>query len=130
MLPHIPQVRAELEKLRQADIKAETIAGGSQATAAPESISELGFDYTVSGECEDFFPQFLSEWLAGSAKKGIHQTARGQVDLDRYPGFSEIPATCRQSKSVAAANSAACSAEFRNSMPEPFAIAASPASKQ
>jgi len=90
MLPHIPQVRAELEKLRQADVKAETIAGGSQATAAPESISELGFDYTASGECEDFFPQFLSEWLTGSAKKGIHQTARGQVDLDRYPGFSEI----------------------------------------
>ena len=90
MLPHIPQVRAELEKLRQADTRAETIAGGSQATATPESISELGFDYTVSGEGEDFFPQFLSEWLAGSAKKGIHQTARGQVDLNLYPGFSEI----------------------------------------
>ncbi len=90
MLPHVPQVRAELEQLRQAGAKAEVIAGGSQATATPEKIRELGFDYVVSGEGEDFFPQFLSEWLAGSARKGVHQTERGQVDLDRYPGFCEI----------------------------------------
>ena len=90
MLPHIQQVQKELELLRQAGAAAETIAGGSQATAAPESIVELGFDYVVSGEAEDFFPQFLADWLTGCARKGLHTTSRGKVNLDLYPGFSEL----------------------------------------
>lgn len=90
MLPHLQQVEKELSLVRQAGPKAEIIVGGSQATAAPQSIVELGFDYVVSGEGEAFFPGFLSDWLANSAKKGLHTTARGKIDLNLYPGFSEL----------------------------------------
>ena len=90
MLPHLQQVQKELQQLQQAGSTAETIVGGSQPTAAPESISELGFDYVVSGEAEDFFPQFLGDWLANNARKGLHTTSRGKVDLNLYPGFSEL----------------------------------------
>lgn len=90
MLPHLGQVKAELESLKRNHSNIETIAGGSQATADPHSIVEIGFDYVVSGESEDFFSQFLNDWLAENTEKGIHTTARGKVNLDLYPGFSEI----------------------------------------
>lgn len=90
MLPQIQQVQKELDMLRQNGAIAETMVGGSQPTAAPESIAELGFDYVVAGEAEDFFPQFLGDWLANKARKGLHTTARGKVNLDLYPGFSEL----------------------------------------
>lgn len=90
MLPHIQRAKKELELVRQAVPGVETIAGGSQATAAPQSIVELGFDYVVSGEAEAFFPDFLSAWLANTAQKGLHTTTGGMVDLNLYPGFSEL----------------------------------------
>ncbi|PKL45255.1 MAG: TIGR04013 family B12-binding domain/radical SAM domain-containing protein [Candidatus Riflebacteria bacterium HGW-Riflebacteria-1] len=90
MLPHLQQVAKELKQLHDAGSAAETIAGGSQATAAPNSVSELGFDYVVCGEAEDYFPQFLGDWLVNSARKGLHTTSRGKVDLNLYPGFSEL----------------------------------------
>lgn len=90
MHPHMQQVEDELNGLKQRFSGFTTIAGGAQPTSAPKSVLNLGFDHVVAGEAEDFFPEFLAQWLAGSAKKGIHHTPRGQVNLDLYPGFSEI----------------------------------------
>lgn len=90
MHPHMQQVEDELNSLKQRYAGFTTIAGGAQPTSAPKSVLNLGFDHVVAGEAEDFFPEFLARWLTRSAKPGIHHTPRGQVNLDLYPGFSEI----------------------------------------
>lgn len=90
MHPHMQAVDDELTDLLQRHNGFESIAGGAQPTSAPESVRNLGFDHVVVGEAEDFFPAFLERWLEGNTTPGIHETPRGQVNLDLYPGFSEI----------------------------------------
>lgn len=90
MQPHEKPVEAELRAVKQQFPHLEAICGGAQPTSAPEAAVDMGFDYVVAGEAEDFFPEFLEKWLAGCAEKGIHQTPRGKVNLDLYPGFSSI----------------------------------------
>ncbi len=90
MQPHEVIVEKELRAVKASFPHVEAICGGAQPTAAPQSASDLGFDYVAVGESEDFFPAFLEQWLAGSAQRGIHQAPRGKVNLDLYPGFSPI----------------------------------------
>lgn len=90
MQPHEIPVEAELRAVKTAVPHVETLCGGAQPTSAPDTAISMGFDYVTAGEAEDFFPAFLEQWLAGTARRGIHQTPRGQVNLDLYPGFSTI----------------------------------------
>ena len=90
MQPHEMAVEAELRAVKAASPGVETLCGGAQPTSAPDTAVSMGFDYVAAGEAEDFFPIFLEQWLAGTARHGIHQTPRGQVNLDLYPGFSPI----------------------------------------
>ncbi len=90
MQPHEQVVEDELKDIKNRFPHIETICGGAQPTSAPENAINMGFDYVAAGESEEFFPEFLETWLAGSARKGIHQTPRGKVQLDPYPGFSSI----------------------------------------
>lgn len=90
MHPHMAQVETEITGLKASYPLMETICGGAQPTSAPESVAGLGFTYIVAGEAEDFFPAFLDQWLAKTATAGILHAPRGKVNLDLYPGFSEI----------------------------------------
>ncbi len=90
MQPHEKQVENELKCIRDRYPHVQAICGGAQPTSAPDNAVSMGFDYVVAGEAEDYFPAFLEQWLTGTARRGIHQTPRGQVNLDLYPGFSPI----------------------------------------
>ncbi len=90
MQPHEKQVENELKSIKDRHTHVQAICGGAQPTSAPDNAINMGFDYVVAGEAEDFFPAFLEQWLTGTARHGIHQTPRGQVNLDLYPGFSPI----------------------------------------
>jgi len=90
MQSHMPQVYKEILEFKENYPQAEFLAGGAQATAAPETIETLGFDYVCSGEGENFIGAFLLKWLEGKADRGIHRTGKAQVDLNASPGFSRI----------------------------------------
>ncbi len=90
MHPHMQQIEDELAQLRQQFPHIEAVAGGAQPTSAPQCVEKIGFDYVVAGEAEEFFPEFLFNWLEDLTEKRIYHTPRGLVNLSRYPGFSEI----------------------------------------
>jgi B12-binding domain/radical SAM domain protein len=90
MHPHTQQVGDEISELKTIAPHIQTIAGGAQATSAPAGILELGFDHVVSGEGEVVFGEFLCRWLTDKTPRGIIYAPKAEVNLDLYPGFSEI----------------------------------------
>lgn len=90
MHPHMQQIEDELRYLKTSFSGFETIAGGAQPTSAPQPVLDMGFDYVVSGEGEEFFPEFLANWLEHCTRPGIYHAPKGKVNLNLYPGFSRI----------------------------------------
>lgn len=90
MLPHVLEVCRELKQLKSKYPNIETICGGAQPTSAPQACLDLGFDYVSVGEGEEFFPEFLQKWPQKEIAHGIHYSPKAHVNLDLYPGFSDI----------------------------------------
>lgn len=91
MLPHTLEVEKEISALKHKYPQIEAVCGGSQPTSAPEAVWNSGcFDYVLTGEGEELFPEFLEKWLNKAIDKGIHHAPKGEVNLDLYPGFSEL----------------------------------------
>ncbi|MBQ3644773.1 MAG: cobalamin-dependent protein, partial [Candidatus Riflebacteria bacterium] len=90
MLPHMLDVGKEIKYLKGKYPNITSICGGAQPTSAPKACHELGFDYVSVGEGEEVFPEFLENWLSGNTTPGIHYAPKAHVNLDLYPGFSDI----------------------------------------
>ena len=90
MLPHMLDVGKEIKYLKGKYPNITSICGGAQPTSAPKACHELGFDYVSVGEGEEVFPEFLENWLLGNTTPGIHYAPKAHVNLDLYPGFSDI----------------------------------------
>ena len=90
MLPHMLEVGKEIKYLKEKYSNLTSICGGAQPTSAPNACYELGFDHVFVGEGEEVFPEFLNNWLIGTVEPGIHYAPKAHVNLDLYPGFSDI----------------------------------------
>ena len=90
MLPHMLEVGRELKEITLKYPRLTSICGGAQPTSAPVACQELGFNHIMVGEGEESFPEFLENWLINKPKQGIHYALKAHVNLDLYPGFSDI----------------------------------------
>ena len=90
MLPHMQEVGKEIKQIKAKYPQITSICGGAQPTSSPQSCLELGFDHVSVGEGEETFPEFLENWLSTDISKGIHYAPKAHVNLDLYPGFSDI----------------------------------------
>ncbi|MHA1637468.1 MAG: cobalamin-dependent protein, partial [Candidatus Thorarchaeota archaeon] len=64
MSTQINRVREEVQALREQFGKRITlVAGGPHASARPNDLLSIGFDYVVIGEGEHVFPEILSNYL-------------------------------------------------------------------
>ena len=90
MMPHLEQIQNELDLLRTQNTNFEFMAGGAQASASPDSVAQIGFDYVFSGEAENYFQQILDNWKNNQLAKGIKKFEKAATNLDLYSGYSEI----------------------------------------
>ena len=90
MLPHMLEVGREIKQIKNKYPNITSICGGAQPTSAPQACLELGFNHVSVGEGEEAFPEFLENWLNGKTEPGIHYAPKAKVNLDLYPGFSDI----------------------------------------
>lgn len=85
MTPHLLDVRAEVQELRDAHPDALFLAGGPHASADPEGTLAAGFDHVFMGEAERTLPAFLAAGIGGEAV--IRETDGRFADLDALPSF-------------------------------------------
>lgn len=90
MLLHTQGIREEISRIREAHSTMDFLAGGAQATAAPDSTLDLGFDFVFCGDGEIDFAGLLNSWLNGKLARGIHEQSDTPINLDLFPGFSPL----------------------------------------
>lgn len=90
MLPHMLEVGREIKNIKTKFSHITSVCGGAQPTSAPQQCFELGFEHVLVGEGEEAFPEFLENWLNDKVESGIHHALKAHVNLDLYPGFSDI----------------------------------------
>ena len=93
MFPHSSATYNEIVEIRASlpdNTGAFFVAGGSQATAAPELVLKGGFDLVVRGEAEEVFPGILETFLDSSTERGIIGPFPLKSGLDSFPGFSPL----------------------------------------
>jgi radical SAM superfamily enzyme YgiQ (UPF0313 family) len=78
--PQVSEVAEEIKKIKK--LKEVTfIAGGVHASAMPNQMLELGFDYVVTGEGEKAFPKLLCKLYDNDSSSKIVSES-GEVKLD------------------------------------------------
>lgn len=90
MLPHMVEVGREIKDIKEKYPHITSVCGGAQPTSSPKNCHSLGFDHVLAGEGEESFPEFLENWLSNQVEPGIHHALKAHVNLDLYPGFSDI----------------------------------------
>ncbi|MHA1883343.1 MAG: TIGR04013 family B12-binding domain/radical SAM domain-containing protein [Candidatus Thorarchaeota archaeon] len=101
MSTQINRVREEVQALREQFGKRITlVAGGPHASARPNDLLGIGFDYVVIGEGEHVFPEMLSNYLNDkdlttiegvvSESSEIYPSPKDlqKIVLDDYPPFA------------------------------------------
>lgn len=76
-----------------------TVAGGSYASLCPEDYEGLA-DSVISGESENIWPQFCSDFISGAPKKLYKETGEVDISLSPAPRYDLVKTNLYQKVSL------------------------------